>query len=66
VVPDYNNTRGYALAAVTPPPICIVLAVLRTILNLQANQRTSKNKWTSKHHIDLAQWINLIHTKLGF
>jgi hypothetical protein len=35
-------------------------------LNLQANRRTSKNKGTSKQHTDLAQRINLIHTKFGF
>jgi hypothetical protein len=66
MLPDYNTTRGYALATVTPPLICVVLAVLRTTLNLQANRRISKNKWISKQHTDLAQGINLIHTKFGF
>ena len=69
VLPDYNTTRAAlrrALATVTPPPICVVLAVPRTTLNLQAIRRTSRNKWTSKQHTDLAQRINLIHTKLGF
>ena len=66
VLSDYNTTRGCALATVTPPLICVVLAVPRTILNPQANQRTSKNKWTSKQHTDLAQRMNLIHTSLGF
>ena len=66
VLPDYNTTRGCALATATPPPICVVPAVPRTTLNLQANRRTSKNKWTSKQHTDLAQRISLIHTKLGF
>ena len=55
-----------ALATVTPPPICVVLVVPGTTLNLQENRRTSKNKWTRKEHTDLAQRINLIHTKLGF
>ena len=55
-----------ALATLTPPPICVVLAVPRTTLNLQANRRTNKNKWTSKQYTDLAQRVNLIHTSLGF
>jgi hypothetical protein len=55
------TTRGCALVKVTPPPICVVLVVPTTTFNLQANQRTSKNKWTSKQHTDLAQMINLTH-----
>ena len=61
MLPDYNTTRGCALATATPPPICNVLAVPRTTLNLQANRRTSKNKWTSKQHTDLAERMNSIH-----
>jgi hypothetical protein len=66
VMPDYNTTRGCALATVTLPPICAIFAMPRTTLNLQANRRTSKNKWTSKQHTDLAQGKILIHTKLEF
>jgi hypothetical protein len=66
VLPDYNTTRGCALATVIPPPICAILAIPRTTLNLQANRETGKNKQTSKQHTDLAQGINLKYTKLGF
>ena len=64
-MPDYNTTRGCALATVTPSPICDVLYVARTILNLQANRRISKNKWTRKQQIDLAQRLNPVHTSFG-
>ena len=67
MLPDYNTTRetlrlsdSYAASN-----LCF-LAVPRTTLNLQANQSISKNKWTSKQHTDLAQRIDLIHTKLEF
>ena len=66
MLPDYNTTRGCALATITPPPICIILDVPRTTLNLQANRRTSNNKWTRKQHTDLAPRMNPIHTSLGF
>jgi hypothetical protein len=66
VLPDHNTTTGCALVTVAPPPICVVLAMPRTILNLQANRRTSKNKWISKQHTDLAQRMNPIDTSLGF
>ena len=41
MLPDYKTTWGYTLATVTLPPICVVLTVTRTTLNLQAKSRSS-------------------------
>ena len=53
----------YVLATVTLPTICVVLAVPRTTLNLQANRRTRKNsawierKWGSEYK-EMGDWIS--------
>jgi hypothetical protein len=64
---DYNTIRGCALATVIPPPICCCSCCAKNNLE-PASKSKSKQEQVDKQtvHTELAQGINLIHTKLGF